>query len=290
MIPSSFDYLAPNSLADAVALLSRHPDGAKVLSGGQSLLPLLKLRLGQVDQLVDIGKIPGLEYLKEEGGMLKIGGRTRESAIEHSEIVAARYRILLDTAKVIADPIVRNLATVGGNLAHGDPGNDHPATMLVLGAQVVATGPKGERVIPIDQFFRGLFVTALATDEILTEIRVPTPPPRSGGAYVKLERKVGDYATAAAAAQITLSASGTIERAGLALTNVNPVPQRAAAAEKYLVGKKPDAAVLNEAGRLAAAASSPNADRRGQVDYKKEMARVLSVRALKIAIDRAGGR
>ena len=290
MIPSSFDYVAPNSLADAVALLSRHPDGAKVLSGGQSLLPLLKLRLGQVDQLVDIGKIPGLEYLKEEGGMLKIGGRTRESALEHSEIVAARYRILLDTAKVIADPIVRNLATVGGNLAHGDPGNDHPATMLVLGAQVVATGPKGERVIPIDQFFRGLFVTALATDEILTEIRVPTPPPRSGGAYVKLERKVGDYATAAAAAQITLSASGTIERAGLALTNVNPVPQRAAAAEKYLVGKKPDAAVLNEAGRLAAAASSPNADRRGQVDYKKEMARVLSVRALKIAIDRAGGR
>ena len=290
MIPSSFDYVAPTSLADAVALLSRHPDGAKVLSGGQSLLPLLKLRLGQVDQLVDIGRIPGLEYLKEEGGMLKIGGRTRESALEHSAIVAARYRILQDTAKVIADPIVRNLATVGGNLAHGDPGNDHPATMLVLGAQVVVVGPKGERVIPIDQFFRGLFATALAPDEILTEIRVPTPPPRSGGAYVKLERKVGDYATAAAAAQITLSASGTIERAGLALTNVNPVPQRAAAAEKHLIGKKPDAAVLNEAGRLAAEASSPNADRRGQVDYKKEMARVLSVRALKIAVDRAGGR
>ena len=290
MIPSSFDYVSPTSLADAVGLLSRHPDGAKVLSGGQSLLPLLKLRLGQVDQLVDIGRIPGLEYLKEEGGMLKIGGRTRESALEHSEMVSARYRILHDTAKVIADPIVRNLATVGGNLAHGDPGNDHPATMLVLGAQVVATGPKGERVIPIDQFFRGLFATALEPDEILTEIRVPTPPPRSGGAYVKLERKVGDYATAAAAAQITLSASGTVERAGLALTNVNPVPQRAAAAEKYLVGKKPDAAILNEAGRLAAAASSPNADRRGQVDYKREMARVLSVRALKIAIDRAGGR
>ena len=222
--------------------------------------------------------------------MLKIGGRTRESVLEHSAIVAARYRILLDTARVIADPIVRNLATVGGNLAHGDPGNDHPATMLVLGAQVVATGPKGERVIPIDQFFRGLFATALEPDEILTEIRVPTPPPRSGGAYVKLERKVGDYATAAAAAQVTLSASGTIERIGLALTNVNPVPRRAAAAEKHLIGKKPDAAVFNEAGRLAAEASSPNADRRGQVDYKIEMARVLSVRALKIAVDRAGGR
>lgn len=290
MIPSSFDYASPASLADAVALLARHPDGAKVLSGGQSLLPLLKLRLGQVDQLVDIGRIPGLEYLKEEGGMLKIGGRTRESALEHSALVAARYRILQDTAKVIADPIVRNLATVGGNLAHGDPGNDHPATMLVLDAQVVVVGPKGERVIPIAQFFRGLFATALEPDEILTEIRVPTPPPRSGGAYLKLERKVGDYATAAAAAQITLSASGTIERAGLALTNVNPVPQRAAAAEKHLVGKKPDAAILNEAGRLAAEASSPNADRRGQVDYKKEMSRVLAARALQIAIDRAGGR
>ena len=290
MIPSSFDYVSPTSIAEAVALLSRHPDGAKVLSGGQSLLPLLKLRLGQVEQLVDIGRIPGLEYLKEEGGMLKIGGRTRESALEHSEIVAARYRILQDTARVIADPIVRNLATVGGNLAHGDPGNDHPATMLVLGAQVVAVGPKGERVIPIDQFFRGLFTTALEADEILTEIRVPTPPPRSGGAYVKLERKVGDYATAAAAAQVTLSAAGVIERAGLALTNLSPVPQRAAAAEKYLLGKKPDAAVLHEAGRLAAEASSPNADRRGQVDYKKEMARVLAARALTIAVDRAGGR
>jgi aerobic carbon-monoxide dehydrogenase medium subunit len=180
MIPSSFDYVSPTSIADAVALLARHRDGAKVLSGGQSLLPLLKLRLGQVERLVDIGRIPGLEYIKEEGGTLKIGGRTRESTLEHSELVAARYRILQDTAKVIADPLVRNLATVGGNLAHGDPGNDHPATMLVLGAQVVAVGPKGERVIPIDQFFRGLFSTALEPDEILIEIRVPTPPPRSG--------------------------------------------------------------------------------------------------------------
>ena len=290
MIPSSFDYVSPTSIAEAVALLARQPDGAKVLSGGQSLLPLLKLRLGQVEKLVDIGRIPGLEYLKEEGGMLKIGGRTREAALEHSALIATRYPILHDTVRVIADPIVRNLATVGGNLAHGDPGNDHPATMLVLGAQVVVVGPKGERVIPIDQFFRGLFATALEPDEILTEIRVPTPPPRSGGAYLKLERKVGDYATAAAAAQVTLSATGAIERAGLALTNVNPVPQRAAAAEKHLIGKKPDAALLNEAGRLAAEASSPNADRRGQVDYKKEMARVLAARALQIAIDRAGGR
>src|SRR5262249_22257471 len=147
-----------------------------VLSGGQSLLPLLKLRLGQATHLVDIGRIPGLEYIREEGGMLRIGGRTREAALERSELIRGRYPILLDTSRVIADPLVRTLATVGGNLAHGDPGNDHPATMLALRAQVVAVGPKGERVIPIQQFFLGLFRTALKPDEVLTEIRIPVPP------------------------------------------------------------------------------------------------------------------
>ncbi len=290
MIPAAFDYHAPNTLKEAVALLSQHKDSAKVLSGGQSLLPLLKLRLGQAGHLVDIGRIPGLEYIKEEGGMLKIGGRTRESALERSELLRARYPILVDTTQVIADPLVRNMATVGGNLAHGDPGNDHPATMIALGAQVVALGPKGERVIPIDDFFLGLFQTVLQADEILTEIRIPTPPPRSGGAYFKLERKVGDYATAAAAAQITLGPSGAVERVGLALTNVGPKPVRSAAAEKHLVGKKPDPASIGEAARLVAQASSPSADRRGAVDYKREMARVMAVRALNKAVQRAGGR
>jgi carbon-monoxide dehydrogenase medium subunit len=290
MIPAAFDYHAPTTLAEAVALLTRYPEGSKVLSGGQSLLPLLKLRLGTAEHLVDIGRIPGLEYIKEEGGMLRIGGRTRESALERSEVVRARYPILSDTAQVIADPLVRNLATVGGNLAHGDPGNDHPATMLALGAQVVAVGPKGERVIPIDKFFVGLFSTALSPDEILTEIRIPTPPPRSGGAYLKLERKVGDYATAAAAAQVTLSATGAVERVGLALTNAGPVPVRASAAEQRLVGKKPDAAGIQEAARLAAQAASPSADRRGSVEYKREMARVMMTRALSKAVERAGGK
>jgi aerobic carbon-monoxide dehydrogenase medium subunit len=289
MIPAAFDYHAPSSLAEAVALLTKFGDGAKVLSGGQSLLPLLKLRLGQADHLVDIGRIPGLEYLKEEGGMLRIGGRTRESALERSELIRTRYPILHDTVLVIADPLVRNMATVGGNLAHGDPGNDHPATMLVLGAQVVATGPKGERVIPIDKFFLGLFSTALKPDEIVTEIRVPVPAARTGGAYVKFERKVGDYATAAAAAFVTLGTSGAVEQVGLALTNVGPTAVRATAAEKYLIGKKPDAAALGETARLAAQATSPNADRRGAADYKKEMGRVLATRALKKALQRAGG-
>lgn len=290
MIPASFDYHAPGSLPEALALLSKYGDDAKVLSGGQSLLPLLKLRLGQTGHLIDIGRIPGLEYIREDGGMLRIGGRTRESTLERSELVQARYPILVDTAKVIADPLVRNMATVGGNLAHGDPGNDHPATMLALGAQVVATGPKGERVIPIAQFFLGLFRTALRPDEVLTEIRIPVPPARSGGAYVKLERKVGDYATAAAAAQVTLDGKGSLERAGLALTNVGPTPIKATDAETFLVGKRPDAATLAEAAQRASRAAAPSADRRGSVEYKRDMARVLTGRALKIAVERAGGR
>src|SRR5262249_40955457 len=154
--------------------------------------------------------------------------------LEASEVIRSRYPILHDTAKVIADPLVRNMATVGGNLAHGDPGNDHPSTMIALGAQVVATGPKGERGIPIDQFFLGLFRAALRPDEVLTEIRIPVPPARSGGAYLKLERKVGDYATAAAAVQLTLAGDGTVARAGLALTNVGPTSVKAVDAEKFL--------------------------------------------------------
>src|SRR5712691_7042444 len=193
MIPASFDYHAPKTLPEALALLGQLGEEAKVLSGGQSLLPMMKLRFAQPAHLVDIGRIPGLDYIKEEGGVLKIGALAREASLEASEVVRSRYPILADTAAVIADPLVRNLATVAGNLAHGDPANDHPATMLALGAQVVATGRKGERVIPIETFFVTLFVTALQHDEIVTEIRISIPPPRSGGAYFKLERKVGDF-------------------------------------------------------------------------------------------------
>ena len=290
MIPAPFDYHAPQSLAEAIALLQRHGEEAKVLSGGQSLLPLLKLRMGSASHLVDIGRIPGLEYIKEEGGFLKIGGRTKESALERSDLITKKYPILHDTAVVIADPIVRNRATVGGNLAHADPANDHPATMIALGAEVTVTGPKGERTIKIDEFFTGIFATALAADEILTEIRIPIPPPRSGGAYVKLERKVGDFATAAAAAHVTLGADGSVEAARIALTAAGPTPIRATEAERLLHKKKPDAKTIAEAARLAAQATSPSADRRGSVQYKREMARVLTARALAKAVERAGGR
>lgn len=289
MIPASFDYHAPQTLEEALSLLQTHRDDVKVLSGGQSLLPLLKLRLGSAGHLVDIGRIPGLEYVEERDGHLAIGGRTRESALEHSDVVRKKYPLLADTAAVIADPLVRNLATVGGNLAHGDPANDHPATMLALGAEVVAAGPNGKRTIPIDGFFLGLFSTALEQDEILTEIRVPTPAPRSGGAYFKLERKVGDFATAAAAVQVTLAEDGTVAKAGIGLTNAGPVPLRAADAESFLTGKQPSDEVIAETARRAAAAATPTPDRRGSVEFKREVARVLTARALRRALQRARG-
>ena len=289
MIPSAFDYHAPSTIEEALALLERHGDEAKVLSGGQSLLPLLKLRLGDAGHLVDIGRIPGLTGITEADGYLRIGGSTRESDLERSDLIREKYPILLDTAAVIADPLVRNRATVGGNLAHGDPANDHPATMLALEAEVVARGREGERTIPITRFFTGLFATALAPAEILTEIRIPIPPPRSGGAYVKLERKVGDFATAATAAQVTLGPQGEIARIGIGLTNAGPTPIKATGAEAYLLGRQPDAEVIAEAARLAAGAASPSADRRGSTEYKRDMARVLTGRALTLALQRAGG-
>jgi carbon-monoxide dehydrogenase medium subunit len=289
MIPPPFDYHAPTTLPEALALLGRLGEEAKILSGGQSLLPLLKLRLAQPAHLVDIGRIPGLDYIKEEDGFLRIGALVREAALEASPIVASRYPILIDTARVIADPIVRNLATVCGNLAHGDPANDHPATMLALGAEVVATGAKGSRTIHVTAFFTGLFTTALDPAEVLTEIRIPSPPAGSGGAYLKLERKVGDFATAGAAAFLVLK-GGVIERAGIGLTNAGPTPIKVDAAERYLAGKKPDEAAFAEAGRLAAEAASPSPDRRGTTEYKKAMARILTVRALRRAAERAGGK
>ena len=289
MIPSAFDYHAPGTLDEAVALLERLGDEAKVLSGGQSLLPLLKLRLGDAGHLVDIGRIPGLAGITEADGYLRLGGATREADLERSDLIREKYPILLDTTSVIADPLVRNRATVGGNLAHGDPANDQPATMLALNAEVVARGPGGERTIPITDFFVGLFATALGPAEILTEIRIPIPPPRSGGAYVKLERKVGDFATAATAAQVTLGDGGEIARAGIGLTNAGPTPIKATAAEQALLGRQPDAEAIAEAARLAADAASPSADRRGSVEYKRDMARVLTGRAVTLAVQRAEG-
>jgi aerobic carbon-monoxide dehydrogenase medium subunit len=288
MIPASFEYLRPKTLPEAIALLQQYGDDAKILSGGQSLIPMMKLRLARPGYLVDINRIAGLSHIKEEGGYLKIGGLTREAELEASSVVRSKYPIIIDTAHVIADPQVRNLATVAGNLAHGDPANDHPATMVALGAQVVATGSKGERVIPIEGFFLTLFSTALQHDEILTEIRIPIPPPRSGGAYFKLERKVGDFATAAVAVQLTLDDKGACQRVGIGLTNVGPTPVKARKAEDFLLGKKLDEANIAQAAQLAADEADPSADLRGPAEYKKGLVKELTKRALTRALQRAG--
>lgn len=287
MIPGAFEYHAPSSLGEATALLAKLGDDAKILSGGQSLIPLMKLRLASPRHLIDINGLPGLAYVREDGGALRIGGLTREADLEESDVVRSRYPLLLDTCQVIADPIVRNQATIGGNLAHGDPANDHPATMLALGAEVVAVGSGGERKIPIRSFFTGPFSTALKADEIVVEIRVPTPRPGSGGAYVKMERKVGDFATAAVAVQLTLGAGGVCEQVGIGLTNVGSVPIKAERAEAALKGKRPDDAAIKQAAQLAAEAAQPTADLRGSVEYKKDLVRVLTGRAIRRAIERA---
>jgi carbon-monoxide dehydrogenase medium subunit len=250
----------------------------------------MKLRLSSPPHVVDINGIPGLSYIREADGMLVIGALTRESELEESEIVRARYPLLHDTCRVIADPLVRNLATIGGNLAHADPANDHPATMLALGAEVVARGRAGERRIPIASFFTGPFETALGLGEILVEIRIPAPAARSGGAYLKLERKVGDFATAAVAVQLTLRPDGVCEQAGIGLTNVGLTPIKAVQAEASLRGKRLDDATIAQAARLAAAAAEPAEDLRGSVEYKKDLVRVLTARALRKAVERAEGR
>jgi len=289
MIPAAFEYYAPGSIREATALLTRLGEDAKVLSGGQSLIPMMKLRLASPPHVVDINGIPGLAYVREAEGFLLVGGLTRESELEESSLIRDQYPLLHDTCKVIADPLVRNLATVGGNLAHGDPANDHPATMLALGADVVVAGPSGERRIPLTSLFTGPFATALRPDEILVEVRIPRPRARSGGAYLKLERKVGDFATAAVAIQLTLDERGVCEHIGIGLTNVGLTPIKATQAEAALTGTRPDEGAIKHAAQLAAAASEPSADLRGSVEYKKDLVRVLTARALRRALARADG-
>jgi len=287
MIPPAFEYLRPKTIPEAIAFLHQYGDDAKILSGGQSLIPMMKFRLARPGYLIDINRIPGLSYIREEGGYLKIGGLTREAELESSPLIHSKYPIILDTARVIADPQVRNMATLAGNLAHGDPANDHPATMLALRAQVVAVGPQGERVLPIESFFVTLFTTELQHDEIVNEIRIPMPPPRSGGAYLKLERRVGDFATAGVAAQVTVDSGGICQQAGIGLTNVGATPVKAMKAEESLRGKKLDEASIERAAQVAASEAEPSSDLRGPAEYKRGLVKELTRRALARAYERA---
>lgn len=287
MIPAPFDYAAPASLEEAFSLLEQHGDEAKILAGGHSLIPMMKLRFASPEFLIDINNIPGLAYIREEGGYLKIGALTREAELESSRIIHARYPIFLDATKLIADPQVRNMGTVGGNIAHGDAANDHPAVMTALRAEAVISSAEGRRTVPIDEFFFGFYMTAIQPNEILTEIRIPVPGPRTGNAYHKLERKVGDYATAGVAVQLTLDEQGICTYAGIGLTNVNPVPLRAARSEEVLLGHKPDEERIELAGQYAAEDCNPSSDLRGDEEYKRAVVKVLTKRMINKAIERA---
>jgi carbon-monoxide dehydrogenase medium subunit len=286
MIPAPFTYFAPRSLPEALDLLQQHGSEAKVMAGGQSLIPLMKLRLASPGYVIDLGRVPGLDTLEERDGELVIGAMVRESTVENSPLLRQRYTGLVEASEVVADPLVRNVATLGGNLAHADPANDHPAMMLALRGQILAVGPTSERRIPIDDFLVGTFETSLAADEVLVEIRIPRPAPHTGSAYIKLERKVGDYAIAAVAAQVTLDGE-TCVQAGLGLTNAGPTAIRPIDAEQCLVGKRIDEEVIHEAARLAAAAADPSSDLRGPAEYKRGVLRTLTARALRQATRRA---
>ncbi len=288
MIPPPFEYSAPQSMAEALSLLQQYGGDGKLMAGGQSLIPLMKLRLASPSYVIDLQKVPGLATLEERNGSLVIGTMVREATLERSPLIRQRYHGIFEASEVVADPVVRNFATLGGNLAHADPANDHPAMMLALRAHIVATGPNGQRTISIDDFLVDTFETSLAPDEILTEIHVPQPAPHSGSAYVKFERKVGDYAVAAAAAQVTLQ-GGVCAQAGIGLTNVGPKAIRPVAAEQFLVGKLLDEQTIREAARLAGDAAEPTSDLRGPAEYKRSVVRALTARALRKAAERATG-
>lgn len=286
MFPAAFDYRAPTSLAEALALLKKHGDDAKVMAGGQSLIPLLRLRFAQPAIVVDIGRVPSLSGIKRVDGTLHIGALTRHVEMERSKELAELCPILAEGAHWIADPLVRNQGTVGGSICHADPAGDWGSMMLALGAEFVARSESGERVIAASDFFQGPFTTALKADEIMTEIRVPMGAGSAAGTYLKLERKVGDFATVAVAVQVEVG-GGKISKAGIAMTAVGATNIKATAAEKALAGKEPTDQVIAEAARLAAAAAEPKSDVRGSAEFKKDIVRVFVQRGLKQSVARA---
>ena len=288
MYPARFEYTAPSTLEEVIATLSERGDGAKLLAGGQSLVPLMKLRFATPEVLVDLNGVSGLDYLEERDGGLRIGALVRHKACETSDLLRGRYRALGDAAPQISDPLVRNRGTLCGSLAHADPQGDWGAVMLAARGSVVARGPGGERTIAIDDLLAGPFETTLAPDEVIVEAQVPDPGPRTSGTYLKLERKVGDYATAAVAVQTTLD-NGKLGQVGIALTGVGPGNLRASAAEDVLRGAEPTDEAIVEAARLAADAAQPQSDIRGTADYKRNVVRIFTERGLRTAIAAARG-
>ncbi len=287
MFPAAFEYERARSVDEVLGLLAKHGSDARVLAGGQSLIPAMRYRLARPAVLVDINPISALAYLKEDKGSLVIGALARDAALETSPMVQ-RYRVIADAAVVVADPVVRQSGTVVGSLCHNDPAGDWPVAAIAAGASVLVRGPKGDRVVAIDDFLVDSYQTAVADGEMAIEVRFPTPPERAAGAYLKIERKVGDFATACAGVRVQLAADGTIADAGVAIGAVGPKAMRVSEAEKLLRGAKPSKDVIRAAAAAATKLADPVADNRGSVEYKREMAGVLVGRAIATSFERLG--
>ena len=286
MNPRQFEFYAPETIDEAISLLAKH-EGAKLLAGGHSLIPLMKLRIASPDVIIDINGVKEISHIREEGREIRIGALTRLSELQYSPLLMKACPLLPETAGLIADPQVRNRGTVGGNLAHGDPANDLPPAMIALGASFVIRGPNGSHTTRAEDFFVDLFTTLLEHEELLTEVVVPIPPPRTGAAYLKFERKVGDFSTVSVASRLTLDEDGKCVAAGIGLGGAAPIALRADEAEKVLVGAKPTEELIRSAASRCSEISKPASDLRGSAEYKKEMVKVFATRSLKLAFERS---
>ncbi len=286
--PGQFDYHRPGSIDEAVALLGSHGDAARVLAGGHSLVPMMKLRLAIPAHLIDINGIDALKGVEEQDGAIRIGAGTTQAEALASDVLSEKCPIIGEAALQIADPQVRNCGTIGGNVANGDPGNDLPAVMIALGAAYVLQGPGGAREVAAAAFYHGVYDTALAGDELLTEIRIPTPPAGHGYSYKKMKRKVGDFATAAAAVILRMN-GGTCEAASITLTNAGPAPVVAAAAAAALTGTAVDDEAVVAAAKAAIDIADPADDMHGPAAFRKQMAGEMTRRAIAEALSRAAG-
>jgi len=287
MIPAKFNYHKATSVSEAIALSQKLGEEAKYMSGGHSLLPMMKLRFATPEHIIDISKIEGLSYIKEDGDMLKIGALTTQTTMEHSELLKGSYPIMGDAIWLTADPSVRNVGTIGGNIAHGDAANDQPALMLAMRATVIAEGAGGTKSIPIDEFFHGFYMTALEPSDVLTEIQIPKAKKGSGGAYHKVERKVGDYATAGVAVHVELDDKGVCTEVGIGLTNVSAVPMRLERGEELLRGQKISDELIEQVGQVASEDCEPESDLRGSEAYKRSIVNTITKRMLNKALERA---
>jgi len=287
VIPGAFNYHRPASVAEAVGLLAEFGDDGRALAGGHSLIPMMKLRLAMPANLVDLAGIADLKGVRSDGNAVVIGAMTTQHDLIGSDLLATKIPILRETSLVIADPQVRYLGTLGGNVANGDPGNDMPAVMMCLGATYHVAGKGGERRLPARQFYQGAYITALKTGEVLSAVRIPVPTAGHGYAYEKLKRKVGDYATAAAAVVLTFK-GGEVEYCSIGLTNVADTPLWAEEAARILIGSSLDAPTIKRAVTAAEAITSPASDARGPAAYRTKMAGVMLARALTRAKSRAG--